>query len=298
MFIPMGFGQQSIVTSLGKIAYYTAEDKLWNTGNTNPETLVFLHALGGGSSAYEWSKVYPAFAADYRILAPDLIGWGRSDHPARNYRVEDYVQTIVEFIKQSCTEPITVIASGLTAAFTVRAAVQHPDLFKSLILVTAAGLNDFEQNYQDNFFAQLIKTPLLDRLFYSAGVATAFGIRSFLEQRQFGKSDRVYPEIVEAYLQSAQQPNAEYAALAFVRGDLSFDLAQFIPQLVTPTALIYGMPTEYTSPELGQRFAKLNPSAIRAFQSVDDTRLTPHLELPAVAIGLIRKFLPLLVVSE
>ncbi len=298
MFIPMGFGQQSIVTSLGKIAYYTAEDKLWNTENTNPETLVFLHALGGGSSAYEWSKVYPAFAADYRILAPDLIGWGRSDHPARNYRVEDYVQTIVEFIKHTCTDPITVIASGLTAAFTVRAAVQHPDLFKSLILVTAAGLNDFEQNYQDNFFAQLIKTPLLDRLFYSAGVATAFGIRSFLEQRQFGKSDRVYPEIVEAYLQSAQQPNAEYAALAFVRGDLSFDLAQFIPQLATPTALIYGMPTEYTSPELGQRFAKLNPSAIRAFQSVDDTRLTPHLELPAVAIGLIRKFLPLLVVSE
>lgn len=298
MFIPMGFGQQSIVTSLGKIAYYTAEDKLWNTENTNPETLVFLHALGGGSSAYEWSKVYPAFAADYRILAPDLIGWGRSDHPARNYRIEDYVQTIVEFIKQTCTDPITVIASGLTAAFTVRAAVQHPDLFKSLILVTAAGLNDFEQNYQDNFFAQLIKTPLLDRLFYSAGVATAFGIRSFLEQRQFGKSDRVYPEIVEAYLQSAQQPNAEYAALAFVRGDLSFDLAQFIPQLETPTALIYGMPTEYTSPELGQRFAKLNPSAIRAFQSVDDTRLTPHLELPAVAIGLIRKFLPLLVVSE
>ncbi len=298
MFIPMGFGQQSIVTSLGKIAYYTAEDKRWNTENTNPETLVFLHALGGGSSAYEWSKVYPAFAADYRILAPDLIGWGRSDHPARNYRVEDYVQTIVEFIKQTCTDPITVIASGLTAAFTVRAAVQHPDLFKSLILVTAAGLNDFEQNYQDNFFAQLIKTPLLDRLFYSAGVATPFGIRSFLEQRQFGKSDRVYPEIVEAYLQSAQQPNAEYAALAFVRGDLSFDLAQFIPQLATPTALIYGMPTEYTSPELGQRFAKLNPSAIRAFQSVDDTRLTPHLELPAVAIGLIRKFLPLLVVSE
>jgi pimeloyl-ACP methyl ester carboxylesterase len=76
------------------------------------ETLVFLHALGGGSSAYEWSKVYPAFAAEYRILAPDLIGWGRSEHPARNYRVEDYVQMILAFIQQTCNGPVTVIASG------------------------------------------------------------------------------------------------------------------------------------------------------------------------------------------
>lgn len=292
MFVPMGFGQQSLMTSLGRIVYYTAEGNPWDKVGADSETLVFLHALGGGSSAYEWSKVYPTFAADYRILAPDLIGWGRSDHPTRNYQIADYVQTIVEFIKRTCDRPITVIASGLTAAFTVRATVEHPDLFKSLILVTAAGLNDFGQNYTQDFFAQLVKTPILDRLFYSTGVATSIGIRSFLEQRQFANRDRVYSEIVEAYLQSAQQPNAEYAALAFVRGDLSFDLSQYIPQLTVPTALIYGQKTEYTSPELGRRFAQMNPTAIRVLEYLEDTRLTPHLELPAIAIGLIRKFLP------
>lgn len=293
MFVPPGFETRSVPTSLGRIVYYTAEGTLWSQ-NADSETLVFLHALGGGSSAYEWSKVYPAFAADYRVLAPDLIGWGRSDHPVRDYQVEDYVQTIVEFIKQTCNAPVTVIASGLTAAFTIRAAIEAPSLFKSLILVTAAGLNDFGQNYSSNLFAQVIKIPILDRLFYSAGVATPTGIRSFLEQRQFAKGDRVYPEIVKAYLQSAQQPNAEYAALAFVRGDLSFDLAQYIPRLTTPTALIWGQKTEYTDPELGQRFAAINPTAIRASETLEDARLTPHLELPGVAIGLIRKYLPLL----
>jgi pimeloyl-ACP methyl ester carboxylesterase len=294
MFIPHGFGQQSLNTSLGRIVYYTAERHLGDRLGGEAKTLIFLHALGGGSSAYEWSKVYPAFAAEYRILAPDLIGWGRSAHPARDYRVEDYVQTISEFVKQTCDLPVTIVASGLTAAFTIRAAVERPDLFESLILVTAAGLNDFGRNYSQDFFAQVVRTPILDRVFYSAGIGTAIGIRSFLEQRQFASSDRVYPEIVEAYLQSAQQPNAEYAALAFVRGDLSFDLAQYIPRLTTPTALIYGQKTEYTSPDLGRRFAQLNPTAIRAFEYLDDTRLTPHLELPAISIGLIRKFLPLL----
>ncbi len=301
MLIPHGFAQRSLLASLGRVVYYTAEGSPWDTDsttdpttNSSSETLIFLHALGGGSSAYEWSKVYPAFAADYRVLAPDLIGWGRSDHPARNYRVEDYVQMIVEFVKQTCDSPATVIASGLTAAFTVRAAVEHPSLFKSLILVTAAGLDDFGQNYAQDLFAQVVRTPILDRLFYNAGVANSFGIRSFLELRQFASRDRVYPEIVEAYLQSAQQPNAEYAALAFVRGDLSFDLSQYIPPLTIPTALIYGQKTEYTSPDLGKRFVTINPTAIRAFEYLNDTRLTPHLELPAVAVGLIRKFLPLL----
>ncbi|MBD1843298.1 alpha/beta hydrolase [Cyanobacteria bacterium FACHB-63] len=293
MFIPPGFGTRSLNTSLGEIVYYTAEGKLWNQ-NSASEPLVFLHALGGGSSAYEWSKVYPAFAADYRVLAPDLIGWGRSAHPARNYRIEDYVQTIVEFIKQTCNAPVTVIASGLTAAFTVRAAVEHPELFKSLILVTAAGLNDFGRNYSENLFAQIIKIPILDRFFYSAGVATESGIRGFLEQRQFANRDRVYPEIAQAYLQSAQQPNAEYAALAFVRGDLSFDLAQYIPKLTTPTALLWGQKTEYTDPEMGRRFAEINPSAIRSSETIEEGRLTPHLELPEIAIGLIRKYLTLL----
>ncbi|WP_404786623.1 alpha/beta fold hydrolase [Altericista sp. CCNU0014] len=296
MLIPYGFFQRSLTTSLGNIVYYTADGFPWNNWNkgaeADSETLVFLHALGGGSSAYEWSKVYPAFAADYRILAPDLIGWGRSDRPSRDYQVRDYMQTILEFVKQTCDRPVTAIASGLTAAFTIRAAVEQPDLFKSLILVTAAGLNDFEQNYTENFFAQLVKTPILDRLLYSTGIATHFGIRSFLEQRQFASRDRVYPELVEAYLQSAQQPNAEYAALSFVRGDLSFDLSHYISQLTVPTALIYGQDTEYTSLELGKRFAQINPTAIRTLEYLGDARLTPHLELPAIAIGLIRKILP------
>jgi pimeloyl-ACP methyl ester carboxylesterase len=295
MFLPPGFQQDSVVTQLGRMAYYTATAEPWITPGTEPsrdrETLVFLHGFGGGSSAYEWSKVYPAFASDYRILAPDLIGWGRSEHPERNYRIDDYLTTIREFLQQTCSGPTTVIASSLTAAFTIRVAIDRPDLFKSLILTTPAGLSDFGEDYTRSFFAQLVSTPIIDRLLYSAGVASAAGIRSFLEQRQFARAERVYPEIVEAYLASAQQPNAEYAALSFVRGDLCFDLSQYIPQLTVPTAMIWGRQSQFTGPEIGRRLASLNPQAVRVFQQLDDVGLTPQLELPAVTVGLIRQLL-------
>jgi pimeloyl-ACP methyl ester carboxylesterase len=302
MFLPPGFCQKSVSTSLGRVAYYTAEAGPWvadaQNGHASSQddlpTLVFLHGFGGGSSAYEWSKVYPAFAAEYRVLAPDLIGWGRSDHPARNYTIDDYITNILEFIEKTCDRPVTVIASALTAAFTIRAAIAQPDRFKSLILTTAAGLAEFGENYSRSFSAQVVNVPVLDRLLYSTGVATEFGIRGFLEQRQFAHADRVYPEMVKAYLMSAQQANAEYAALSFVRRDLCFDITQYITHLTVPTALIWGLKSEFTGPEVGHRLAEMNPDAIQIFEYLDDVGFTPQLELPAVTVGLIRKFLPLL----
>ncbi|MBW4669373.1 MAG: alpha/beta hydrolase [Cyanomargarita calcarea GSE-NOS-MK-12-04C] len=297
MFQPLGFDQHSVITSLGTTIYYTANQLPWQDEtsiSTEKETLVFLHGFGGGSSAYEWSKVYPAFASEYRILAPDLIGWGRSEHPARNYQIDDYLTTIREFLVSTCTNSVTVIASSLTAAFTIRLAVAYPELFKSLILTTPAGLSDFGEDYSKSLFAQIVSVPVVDRLLYSTGIATSGGIRNFLEQRQFAQKNRVYEEIVEAYLESALQPNAEYAALSFVRGDLCFDLSLYIPQLTTPTAIIWGQKSQFTRPEIGRRFAQMNPQAIKFFQQLEDTGLTPQLELPAVTIGLIRRFLTLL----
>jgi hypothetical protein len=37
--------------------------------------------------------------------------------------------------------------------------------------------------------------------------------------------------------------------------------------------------------------ADLNPGAIQLFQEIEDAGLTPHLELPAVTIGILCKFL-------
>ena len=298
MLVPLGFGQRSTVTSLGRMVYYTAEKMPWSglptSTSENKPNLVFFHGFGGGSSAYEWSKVYPAFADEYRILAPDLIGWGRSEHPPRNYLVEDYITTSIEFLEKTCDSPTDVIASSLTGAIAIRAAIARPDLFKSLILTIPSGLSDFGQNYGRSFFAQLVGTPILDRLLYSTGIATDGGIRSFLEQRQFADSRRVYQEIVDAYLESALEPNAEYAALSFVRGDLCFDLSLYITQLTTPTAIIWGEKSQFTGPEIGQRLANLNPQAIKVFQPLENVGLTSQLEIPAVTIGLIRQYLKLL----
>ncbi|MFN6537573.1 MAG: alpha/beta fold hydrolase [Nostoc sp. EkiNYC01] len=291
-FQPPGFGHKVIHTSLGAMVYYTQTNAPWAISDTeNFRPLLFLHNFGGGASAYEWSKVYPAFASNYQILAPDLIGWGESAHPVRDYQIRDYLGAIAEFIIQTCHQPVTVVASSLTAAFAIRLAITQPNLFQRLFLVCPSGFDDFGQGAGRRLPLSVINTPLLDDFIYILGAENEIAVRNFLESFLFAKSQRVSQEMVEAYLTSAQQPNAKFAALAFLRGDLYFDLSLYLQQLTIPTVIFWGEKAQFTNIKLGRRLANLNTNAIQKFYAIADAGVLPHLEVPEVVIGLLQRYL-------
>ncbi|MBW4559387.1 MAG: alpha/beta hydrolase [Trichormus sp. ATA11-4-KO1] len=291
-FQPPGFGHKVIHTSLGAMVYYTQTTAPWlNADAEDLPPLLFLHNFGGGASAYEWSKVYPAFAATYQILAPDLIGWGESAHPVRDYQIRDYFSAIAQLITQTCQQPVEVVASSLTAALTIRLAISQPDLFQKLYLVCPSGFDDFGQGAGRRLPLSVINTPLLDNLIYALGAENEFAVRNFLQNFLFAKPERVSQEMVTAYLTSAQQPNAKFSALAFLRGDLYFDLSLYMQQLKIPTVLFWGEKAQFTSIKLGRRLANLNPSVIQNFQAIADAGVLPHLEIPEVFIGLLQRYL-------
>ncbi len=250
-----------------------------------------MHNFGGGASAYEWSKVYSAFAATHRILAPDLIGWGESFHPVRNYQINDYITIIAEFIQKTCQKPVTVVASSLTAALTIRLGIQQPQLLRSLFLSCPSGFDDFGQGSGRRLPLEVINTAFLDSLIYKLGAENEIAVRNFLHSFLFAKPARISSEIVQAYLASAQQPNAKFAALAFLRGDLYFDLSLYMRQLTIPTAIVWGEKAQFINVKLGKRLANLNPNAIRHFHVIPDTGVLPHLETPEIIIGLLQQHL-------
>ncbi|MBD1844964.1 alpha/beta hydrolase [Cyanobacteria bacterium FACHB-63] len=281
-FHPPGFGQKFTQTSLGTIAYYTQAQGIDET------PIVFLHSFGGGSSAYEWSKVYPFFES---TIAADLMGWGDSSHPARDYRPEDYVMTIAEFLEKISDQPVTLVAASLTGAFAVRLATQRPELVRSLFLVCPSGFDDFGQNAGRRIPLDIINTPILDRIIYTIGATNDLAVRNFLENFLFANRDRIAPEMVNAYLESARKSNAEYSALSFLRGDLYFDLSLYLPQLNTPTAIVWGNQAQFTDVNLGRRIAAANPQAIRKFEVVPESGVLAHLEQPAIVARLLKQWI-------
>ncbi len=290
-FQPSGFIQQALGTPLGVMAYYTPDDSPWFTDSsrqTDDSPLVFLHSLGGGSSAFEWSKVYPAFAPTHRVIAPDLIGWGQSSHPVRNYRVEDYFEMITWLLERVAGGPARVVATSLTAGVVIRLAVLRPDLFKGLFLVSPSGNSDFGRDYKASLPALLASTPGVDRWVYQVGAANELAVRSFLTNFLFADPHRITPDIVQGYVAGTQQPNAEYSALASLTGEISFDLSRYVGQLTVPTVFVVGAKSRFLAPAVTQRLASLNPRMITQFWEIPDSGVLPHLEHPAVVTGLIQ----------
>lgn len=291
-FQPLGFTQQALATDLGVMAYYTPSGWPWQKDSHAPRPpLVFLHSLGGGSSAFEWSKVYAAFGGTHQVIAPDLIGWGQSTHPPRAYSTEDYFYMITQLLETVAEPPTLVAATSLTAGVVIRLAGLRPDLFKGLFLVSPSGNSDFGRDYKASLPALLASTPGIDKLLYQVGAANEVAVRSFLSTFLFADSRRITPETVQGYLACTQQPNAEYSALASLNGAVSFDLSRYIQQLQTPTTILLGAESRFSDPAMVKRLASLNPKAIQTVIEMPHSGVLPHVEHPAVAIGLLRQFL-------
>lgn len=55
---------------------------LLDTATPDAEVVILLHGGGPGASASSnWRSFIPELADEYRVLAPDLVGYGRTDHP-------------------------------------------------------------------------------------------------------------------------------------------------------------------------------------------------------------------------
>ena len=84
--------QEKSVTVFGaKIRYLEA-------GDAAKPTVILLHGLGG--SAENWQFNIPALAANYHVIAPDQIGFGKSDKPLLKYRVGTYVDFLDKFMAE------------------------------------------------------------------------------------------------------------------------------------------------------------------------------------------------------
>ena len=61
-------------------------------GGTSADTLLLLHGLG--ASAERWEDVIPLFAKKYRVIVPDLIGFGYSDKPTLDYTTDYFAEFV------------------------------------------------------------------------------------------------------------------------------------------------------------------------------------------------------------
>src|SRR5262245_23379115 len=85
----------------GRVALYRA-------GPPNAETVVLVHGLGK-NAARDWSRLIPALAERYRVLAIDLPGFGYSDKGNHHYSPDNFARTLDAVLRPHAPKPFTLI---------------------------------------------------------------------------------------------------------------------------------------------------------------------------------------------
>jgi 2-hydroxy-6-oxonona-2,4-dienedioate hydrolase len=134
------------------VMIFGAKIRYLEAGDAAKPTVILLHGLGG--NAENWAFTIPALAANYHVVAPDQIGFGKSDKPLLKYRVGTYADFLDKLMSELKIEKASLVGNSMGGWVAGLTAIKYPNRVEKIVLADAAGLLpkevDMNQIYQLN----------------------------------------------------------------------------------------------------------------------------------------------------
>jgi len=102
------------------------------------DTILLVHGMAGSSRT--WREVIPSLAEHHRVLAPDLVGHGRSEKPPGDYSLGAFANLLRDLLDALGIERVTVVGQSLGGGIAMQFAYQFPERVDRLVLVSSGGL--------------------------------------------------------------------------------------------------------------------------------------------------------------
>ncbi len=166
-------------------------------GPADTEPVLLLH--GEPSWSYLYRKMIPVItAAGYRAIAPDLVGFGRSDKPAQreDYTYQRHVDWMTGFIEALDLRNITLVGQDWGGLIGLRVATEQEERFARIVAANT-GLPTGDQSMGPAFLAWQRYSQEVPN-FHAGGIVKG------------GCVSNLTPEIVSAY--DAPFPDDRYKA--------------------------------------------------------------------------------------
>lgn len=249
--------------SAGMLSYYVDD-------GASGMPLVLIHSVNAAPSAHEVRPLFDHYRQHRPVYALDLPGFGFSERSRRRYTAKLFVQAIVDFLRQVVGTTADLLALSLGGEFISQVALLHPELVRSLVLISPSGLGNFNLPLPQEAIYQLFSVPLWSQPIFDALTSPA-SIRLFVGSSFVGEPA---PGFLQYAYVTAHQPGARYAPLDFLSGAL------FTPEVSTavyaklthPTLMIFDQ-------DPNVRFDKL-PDLLAKNKQWQAVRITPSLGLP------------------
>ena len=110
----------------------------------NGPLLILVHGGGAGAdSVGNWGAIIPRLSNEYRVIAVDMVGFGRTTGPVLDtslYTQAGRNRWLAAFIEAISLGPAILVGNSMGGATTLGLAMERPELVSRLVLMGAAGL--------------------------------------------------------------------------------------------------------------------------------------------------------------
>ncbi len=214
------------------------------------EPVVLIHGGGAGADAYSnWSKTIPLLAPHCRVLAVDMLGFGKTDKPDGAFEYTQGARTkhLISFLEALKLKNAAVVGNSMGGATAIGAAVQRPDLVGKLVLMGSAGL------------VTALSPALRAILHYDFTREGMVAIVRALTTERFPIDD----ELVDYRMKGALDPDTRRAYGATMKvvmeqGGLAYE-DSFVARIQAPTLIVNGKEDKIVSLDIARRFLDLIP---------------------------------------
>lgn len=100
--------------------------------------IVLLHGIGDNSTT--WNEVIPHLARRHTVIAPDLLGHGRSDKPRADYSIAAYANGVRDLLSVLGIDRATIVGHSLGGGVAMQFSYQFPQMVERLVIVGAGGV--------------------------------------------------------------------------------------------------------------------------------------------------------------
>lgn len=184
--------------------------------------LVFLHYYGGSSRT--WDRVASELSDQYRIVAPDHRGWGRSDAPADGYRIADLADDAEGVVAALGLQRYVLIGHSMGGKVAQLIASRRPAGLEGLVLIAPSPPTP--TLLPDEARATLAGA-------YQSRESVEFVIDHVLTARTLDAALR--EQVIEDSLKGAPQAKAAWPNVA-----MREDITQAVSSVNVPTVVISG----------------------------------------------------------
>jgi pimeloyl-ACP methyl ester carboxylesterase len=105
----------------------------WTYNNDAKNTIVMVHGFRGDHHGLE--DVIRELPKHYRVIVPDLPGFGESGEFKGQHTIENYTQFLHEFIQKTTKAPVHLLGHSFGSIVVAHYVAEYPKTVKKLILV-------------------------------------------------------------------------------------------------------------------------------------------------------------------